>query len=185
MTINKNSLAFTVPVKENGKNYTVYIPAPSKVRSDFAIPVLGKLFSMKEDSKLHSAVLARDYEVYARRACKQLAKENNINERDIEAEEKELFDNFKNFIEASMLVATVVLPDFSTVKLSKCKLEESTLEYITGLYTFFFTTLRYASMLLSEKDKKAFTTSLNITDFINLLQTLLSEKDPSALKEIP
>lgn len=169
--IDKKTLSFIVPVLENNQNYTLYIPAPSKERADNAAPILGSLFSLKENSGLSPLVLSRDYEVYARRASKQLAKEITKDAKNIEAEENILFNNFKNFIEASMLSAQVIMPDLKTVSIIDSKLSETSLEYATGLFVFFYITMRYASMILSETEKKAFITSLSILEYIKSLQT--------------
>lgn len=187
MSIDKNSLAFVIPIKENGKSWTLYIPAPSKDRVEFAAPILGGLFSIKEKSGLSLLVLARDYEIYARRACKQIIYDDNKNPRDLENEENELFNNFKNFIEASLLAGTAITPDFKNIKIIeiKDKLSESTLEYAIGFYVFFYVTYRYAWIILTEKEKKAISTSLNLMEYINYLQTSLSKKESFVEKVEP
>ena len=49
--IDKQTLAFVIPIFDNGEVFTFYIPAPTEERADAASPVLGALFSLKEKSQ--------------------------------------------------------------------------------------------------------------------------------------
>lgn len=178
-SIDKKSLSFTIPIMDNGELHTLYVPAPTRARADAAAPVLGSLFSLKETSGLAPLVLARDYEVYADRACQKLAEENSKISREIEKEKDQLFKNFEGFIEASIMAAHVISPvevdgkkEFKIMKIADAKLSEQSLEYATGAYVFFYITYRYAWMVLGNSEKEVMTTSLSIMDFIKHLQTL-------------
>lgn len=171
-SIDKKSLSFIVPFFDNEENYTMYIPMPSEARAEAAAPILGALFSLKANSRLAPAVLARDYEVYAKKACRQIAEENNSTQKEIEKEEQELFNNFKGFIEASVLAGNIITKDYNVIKIAESKVSRSSLEFAIGLYVFFFVALRYAEMILSKTEKDAFLTSLTLMEYIKSLPTL-------------
>lgn len=184
MEINKKTLAFTIEVAQDGKNWVFYIPAPSKNRVLAASPVLGYIFSMRQANIVSPQVIAKDYEVYAQEACDTLSKVSTDNDQDQKAKSAKMFTDFKNFIEESIMTGHVIGPDMNSMSILKAKdvCDVDTIEYAMGLYVFFYCIWRYAYQGIKDSVKKDIITSLSLTEYIASLQTLLSEKELSEQK---
>lgn len=176
--IDKKSLAFTVPLYDDGILYTFYIPAPTAERAEAASPILGAIYTQIKRSNFDYLVIARDYERYAKNAAKNIAEEEKPRSSEIEQEKlaNSYFRNFSAFLEASLLAATAVFLDkesktYKTVKFSEVKLSDQAMEYVAGLYVFFYVRYRYDWILMGETEKKELVTSLTLMDYIKSLPT--------------
>lgn len=184
--INKKSLAFTIEMNQDGKLWTLYIPAPSKNRVLAATPVLGYIFSLRQNTTLVPSVIAKDYETYALEACRALSVVSAEGEQAIEERSQKMLAGFKGFVEDSVMSGNAIGPDLKSMSIMEAKtsgkLSEDIIDYAIGLYVFFYCIWRYASHTLGEKEKKALTTSLTLMEYITSLQTSLSEKETSSPK---
>ena len=184
--INKKSLAFTIEMNQDGQLWTLYIPAPNKNRVLAATPVLGYIFSLRQNTTLVPSVIAKDYETYALEACRSLSAVSTEGEAAIEAKSQKLLEGFKGLIEDSIMSGHAIGPDLKSTSIieakSSGKLSDEIIDYAIGLYVFFYCIYRYAYHTLGERERKVLTTSLTLTEYITSLQTLLSEKETSSAK---
>lgn len=161
--IDRKTLAFTIPLKDNGKVWTLYIPPPSKERIEACVPVLGYIFSLRKLGD--PAVIAKDYEYYAREASTLYAKRIAMDPREEDRIAEDMFMKFKGFVEASILGGTAIDQDGKAVSISKSGIAKDAVEDAAGMYVFFYTLSRYASQLLNENDMKDIATYLSVTEY--------------------
>ena len=180
-SLDRRTLAFVVPLKDAGKTFTLYIPMPDKMRADMISPILGYIFSAREADKISPLVIAKDYEYYAKEACGVVARRRNPGDATRAADE--LFGQFKDFLMASMSNAQVITQEGKALTMEEAKISAEALDNAIGLYVFFYSTLRFAGMLMTESDTEAWTTSLTTMELATTFKTLSSETVSAGEKE--
>jgi len=178
--LDRRTLAFIVPLKDAGKNFTLYIPMPDRARADLIAPILGHIFSVRQTSNFSPMVIARDYEFYAKEACTLAAQ--RINPADASRAADILFGQFKDFLTASITSAQVVDSNGKPLTILESKLSENAIDEAMGYYVFFYSVYRYAAMMLTESDTKDWLTSLTALEWATTSKTSLLETGSAGAK---
>lgn len=180
--IDRKSLAVIIPIKTAGGTYTFYIPDLPKERVESALPVLGHLYYTQSKLGYPPAVVVQDYEYYSRQASKLHAASFARDAKDLDNISDKIFEDFKNFMVAAFMGATVVTPDFKTEQYPAVsgKFTDEEITRAEGYFAFFFAVLRYAFQTFDETTLEGWTSFLPASEFAKHLMTSSSSGATSA-----
>lgn len=179
--IDRKTLAIIIPIVKPEGTYTIYVPDLPRERVELAVPILGHLYSEQIRLGYSHSVMVKDYEYYARQACKVHAQRWAEKSKDIDEVTDKIYSDFGNFIISAFNGATVIMPDFKTEQFpaASAKIGEESVSRAEGYFTFFYAVLRYASESLDQNGVADWTSSLPVSEYAKLLMISSSKKETS------